>query len=103
MKKEKKENPNKLRKRKIEEMFEMPKELLLNEPKITMIGFSQVLVENYKGILEYEEFFVKINTSIGVVAINGFNMNLEEMTTDDVLITGKIESIDIEAQTDETE
>ena len=28
--------------------------------------------------------------------INGFNLNLEKMTNDDIKITGKIESIEIE-------
>ena len=46
--------------------------------------------------LEYEEFFASISTYIGIVNINGFNLNLEKMTNDDIKITGKIESIDIE-------
>ena len=37
-----------------------------------------------------------ICTYIGIVNINGFNLNLEKMTNDDIKITGKIESIDIE-------
>ena len=48
------------------------------------------------GILEYQDYFVRVNTHIGILNINGFNLNLEEMTTDDLLITGKIESIDFE-------
>lgn len=37
-------------------MLEMPKEISSNEPKITILGFNQMLIENYKGILEYQEF-----------------------------------------------
>ena len=65
-------------------------------PKITVTGFDEMIVENHKGILEYEEFFVKINTYIGVLNINGFSLKLENMTNDDIKINGKIESIDIE-------
>ena len=57
---------------------------------------NELILENYKGILEYEEFFASISTYIGIVNINGFNLNLEKMTNDDIKITGKIESIDIE-------
>ena len=46
--------------------------------------------------LEYEEFFASISTHIGVININGFNLNLEKMTNDDIKITGKIESIELE-------
>ena len=55
-----------------------------------------MILENFKGILEYEEFFVRISTHIGIVNINGFNLNLENMTNDDIKVTGKIESIEME-------
>ncbi len=85
---------------KINNILELPKEVGTNEPKITMIGFNQILIENYMGILEYEEFFIKVNTYIGIININGFNLNLNNLTDDDILITGKIDSIDIEEKID---
>lgn len=85
----------------LDKVLEMPKEISSNEPKITILGFNQMLIENYKGILEYQEFFIRVNTYIGILNINGFNLNLSEMTTDDILITGKIESLDFESMIDE--
>lgn len=82
--------------RKIDNILEMPREIYTNEPKLTIVGFNEVIIENYKGILEYEEYYVKINTYIGIVNINGFNLKLEQMTNDDIKIMGDIESIDIE-------
>ena len=70
-----------MKKGKIGKILEMPEEVCSNIPKITITGFNELILENYKGILEYEEFF---------------NLNLEKMTNDDIKITGKIESIDIE-------
>ena len=81
-------------------MLEMPKEVYTNIPKITVIGFEEMIIENYKSILEYEEFFVRINTYIGILNLNGFNLNLEKMTNDDIKITGTIESMDLEKNTD---
>ena len=86
--------------KKIDDILEMPKEVYSNEPKITILGFEEIVIENYKGILEYEDFYVRINTYIGIVNINGFNLNLETMTNDDIRVTGKIESIDIERTID---
>ncbi len=82
--------------RKIDDILEIPVELSTNNPKVTITGFERVLIENYRGILEYQDYFVRINTYIGIININGFNLNLEEMTTDDLLVTGKIESVDFE-------
>ena len=87
--------------RKLDEILEIPVELSTNNPKITIVGFERVLIENYRGILEYQDYFVRLNTYIGIININGFNLNLEEMTTDDLLVTGKIDSIDFESTTEE--
>ena len=77
-------------------ILEVPKEISTNEPKITIAGFKKMLIENYKGILEYEEFYIRVKTYIGIVNINGFNLKLGEMTSDDIVITGDIETVDFE-------
>ena len=89
--------------RKLDEILEIPVELSTDNPKITIVGFERVLIENYRGILEYQEYFVRLNTYIGIININGFNLQLEEMTTDDLLVTGKLDSIDFESTTEEEE
>lgn len=86
---------------KLNDMLEIPKEVSSNQPKLTIVGFQELLIENYKNILEYEEFFVRINTFIGVVNINGMGLSLEEMTEDDILVKGKIDSIDFESMIEE--
>lgn len=84
--------------KKINKVLEMPKEIYTNEPKLVITGFNELMIENYKGILEYEEFYIKLNTFIGIININGFNLKLEKMTEDNLKIIGKIESIDLERQ-----
>ena len=81
---------------KLDRLLEMPKEISSNEPKITIIGFSEMLIENYKGILEYQDFFVRLKTYTGIMNINGFDLKLNEMTSDDIVVKGKIENIDFE-------
>ena len=83
---------------KINKILELPRETYTKEPKLTITGFNEMLIENYKGIQEYENYFIKLNTYIGSININGFNLYLDKMTEDIIKITGKIESIDIERQ-----
>ena len=84
----------------INDILEIPKEVYSNEPKLIVTGFNEMIIENYKGILEYEDYYIKINTYIGSININGFNLRLEKMTEDNIKIIGKIESFDIERITD---
>ena len=86
---------------KVNKILEVSRELTENSPKFTIIGFDEMLIENYKGILEYEEFYIKVKTEIGNVNISGFNLSLEQVTADDISVKGKIESIDIERILDE--
>ena len=81
---------------KINKALQVPQEIDLTVPKLTILKFEEVLIENYKGILEYQDFFVRIQTYIGIININGFKLSLEEMTSDDLIVKGKIESIDFE-------
>ena len=81
---------------KINEILEIPKEIVSKQPKITVTGFNELLIENFKAILEYENFFVRISTHIGNININGFNLILSQMTEDDILVSGIIENLDFE-------
>lgn len=81
---------------KINEILEFPKEVISNIPKITMIGNEEIIIENCQGVMEYEDFFVKIATSIGNININGFKLNLGKITEENISIKGVIENIDFE-------
>ena len=87
--------------RKLDEILEIPVELSTDNPKITIVGFERVLIENYRGILEYQEYFVRLNTYIGIININGFGLMLEHMNDENIIVKGKIESIEIDSITDE--
>ena len=80
---------------KINNMLEMPKEIYSNQPKIIIQGFNELTIENYKSILEYEENYIKLETYIGIININGLELKLDKMTDDNLKIIGKITSIDI--------
>ena len=85
----------------IDRILEIPQEVYSNIPKIIITGFEEMIIEKLKGILEYEDYYIRINTSIGIINVNGYNLKLENMTNDDIKITGKIEKFDIERNIDE--
>ena len=87
--------------KKIDKILELPEEVYLDIPRITITGFDEIIIENFKGILEYEKFFVRIRSSIGLINISVYNLNLENMTNDDIKVKGKIESIELERTFDE--
>ena len=74
-------------------MLELPKEVVLNLPLVTMIGNGEVCVENYKSVIEYTETRVRVNTTCGIFAIEGKKLVLNQITSDEVVIKGVVDNM----------
>jgi len=81
---------------KMGEILEFPKEIIDNIPKITILGFDKMLIESYKTIIEYDENYIKLSTQIGFIIIQGFNLQVNQITNDDAQIEGQIVHIEFE-------
>ncbi|HHU48393.1 MAG: sporulation protein YqfC [Caldicoprobacterales bacterium] len=78
----------------VTDIFELPREIMMNLPKITMVGSNQMLVENHKGVIEYTPQRIRVNSSIGVIRVQGKDMNLKNIAADDIMITGEVKMIE---------
>ncbi len=70
-------------------------EMLVGVPLITQIGNKKIIIENYKSIVGFLEYEVKINTTIGLLKIFGRNMTIIEMTSETLIIQGEISKIEM--------
>lgn len=79
---------------KIKERFvnalELPKELVLNVPKMTLTGKDKILIESYKSLISYESDCVKLNTSVGTLSLFGKDLTIKEITKEDIIVQGKV-------------
>jgi sporulation protein YqfC len=66
----------------------------MNVPKMIMVGNSDLVIENYKGVVEYEPERIRLNTGTGVVKITGRMLSIREITSEDVMVSGDIESLE---------
>lgn len=91
-----KKNPEKVKriKEKFNEILELPKELLFNVPRMVVLGNEQVLIENYSGIVEYEDNLIRLSNNINIY---GMNLVVDEITAEDIMIVGKISSIEFDS------
>lgn len=78
----------------LSEILELPKDIMLDLPKITMIGNLQIYIENHKGIIEYGKQRIRINTNKGILRITGRNMYIRNIVTEEMLIVGEIETVE---------
>ncbi len=81
---------NKTRLRRLLRALDLPEESDARVPKFTMLGASDLMVENHSGILQYNEELVRLMTPEGVVRITGRGLELTEFGGERVYLRGKI-------------
>lgn len=79
----------------ISEALELPKDIVMDLPKVVLIGNIQLNISNHKGIIEYTQNIIRINSSIGVFKIEGENLELKTILLEEIIIIGNIEKIEI--------
>lgn len=82
-------------KERVAEVSEMPKDIIMDAPRVIITGNFQLNIENHRGLMEYTCDRVRVNTSIGVFRITGANLTIKNIAPDEIVIAGNIENIDI--------
>lgn len=71
-------------------LFDIPQDVALDLPRITMLGNTQLLVENHKGIVEYTPERVRLKLTLGELEIGGTAMTLSNLRAEQMLVEGTI-------------
>ena len=72
----------------------MPKDVILGVPIVTMTGQIDVCIENYRGIIEYTDVLVRVKTKIGQIKVTGKELQIEYYTNDEMKVTGHITAVE---------
>lgn len=68
----------------------------INEYKYKVIIVDDsVNIVNYKKIIEFTDNVIKVESKDGITTVNGSNLVITKMLSDEILITGKIYSIEL--------
>lgn len=81
-------------KQKVAEAYEMPKDVILGLPLLTILGERELTLENYSGIIEYTDTLIRIRTKAGQIKVNGKNLHVDYYTNDEMKMHGRIDSIE---------
>lgn len=73
--------------------LKLPRDTLLGASIVTVVGNDQVMIENYKGILEYTENCVMLQGKACRIAVCGCRLKIAYYTNEDMKIEGKITEI----------
>ena len=86
---------NAVRKRPVTELLDLPAELVLGVPRLTLSGGSEVLVENHGGLKSYSGGCVEVRGRNLLMQIRGEDLELVAMTKTDIIIRGIIVAVEL--------
>ncbi len=75
------------------DLLEIPKDLILDLPKLTLIGRNEFYLENHRGIIEFSSQRIRINLSRGFLELQGENLEIKALMPDEMKVWGEIRSI----------
>lgn len=77
-------------KEKATHMLELPAEVTLDLPKIVITGNTSLIIENHKGIVEYQPNRVRIATNAGLLVLDGKGLSVTDVGKEIILVLGEL-------------
>ena len=75
------------------ESLRLPRDVMLGASILTLIGDTELLVENYRGILEYTQECILLQGKHTRIRIEGCCLKIVYYTNEDMKISGNIVSL----------
>ncbi|MCL4425712.1 MAG: sporulation protein YqfC [Firmicutes bacterium] len=74
-------------------LFDLPGDVVLNLPRLTMVGNLQVIIENHRGVVEYSPRKVIIAYNQGRVILEGEELVIGTIQSEEIAVTGRVNSL----------
>jgi len=87
----------------VADLFEIPEDVVLNVPRITIIGNLQMIIENHRGLIEYSPGTIRVGTGDGQLVILGEDLAVGSVFAEDLSIMGRFSRLVFEEMTDESQ
>ncbi|MBK1812866.1 sporulation protein YqfC [Clostridium sp. YIM B02505] len=75
------------------EKLDLPRDIVLNIPKIVITGDNEIVIENHKGIISFDSSEIKINSKVGTITLDGVNLEILFIGGNTITISGKFKSL----------
>jgi sporulation protein YqfC len=74
--------------------LELPEDVLMDLPRITMIGQLHIYIENHYGVLQFSDTVLRLRLRDGQLLIKGNGFVLKILQPEELLLEGKIDRVD---------
>lgn len=81
--------------RKLIDWLDLPPDVVLDLPKLTLTGDCQASLENHRGIIEYSPELIRLSTNRGEVRVHGSGLVIRSIAKEEILLAGQISGIEL--------
>ena len=74
-------------------LLDQPQDVVMDLPRVTMIGNRQLYIENHRGVLYFSSEALKLALSKGKLEVYGQELVIRAIMTEEVFIEGVIQDI----------
>ena len=76
--------------------MDLPEETYIGKTVTELLGNDRLIIEYHKGIIDYSTEKIIIIVSCGKLAVYGMSLELKIMTSQQLIITGLIQRVELE-------
>lgn len=80
-------------KRWVTDQMDLPADVLMDMPRITMIGQIHIYIENHRGVLQFSNEELRLLLSQGQLLIKGDHFVIKSILPEELLLEGKIDKV----------
>lgn len=73
--------------------MDLPEDVMMDLPRITMIGQIHIYIENHRGLLAFSDKEVRLMLKQGQLLIRGSSFVIKTILPEEILLEGKIEQV----------
>lgn len=77
------------------ELLSVPRDTLEHVPRIIIVGDLQVVIENYRAIVELTPAQIRVATGGGEVAVHGRGLVVRTIVPEQLVVEGAVDRVDL--------
>lgn len=80
----------------IADTMTMPKDVVMDLPRISICGDKEIYIENHKGLLTYTDSELAVKMKDGVMRVYGLGLRIILLEPDRFVLNGELERVEYE-------
>jgi sporulation protein YqfC len=75
------------------QQLDLPEDVMMDLPRITMIGQIHIYIENHKGLLTFSDREIRLLLKQGQLLVKGKSFVIKTILPEEILLEGKIDEV----------